>query len=173
MPTINLNDTVRVRLTERGRRLLHEQRNALFAGASEQIKARLIPLEEDSDGRSEWTLWELMHEFGRHMYNGADLVVETTIELEAITQERDRPVIHTALLALNDLDLGANIDAALSAGKVRQGVPCKPAEFKVRMEALIAGLSLSDIVAERTVYFGSARELAVLGARVRHMLSGA
>jgi hypothetical protein len=81
MLTINLNDTVRVRLTERGRRVLHDQRSALFAGASEEIRARLLHLEEDSEGWSKWTLWELMHEFGRHMYNGADLVVETTIEL--------------------------------------------------------------------------------------------
>lgn len=80
-----------------------------------------------------------------------------------------RTAVQAALLALNDLDLGANIDAALGAGKHRQGIPCKPSEFKVRMEALIAGLSLSDIVAERSVLWAS-REIAVLGARVRRML---
>lgn len=69
----NINDKVRVRLTDRGRRILREQHIEL----SMQIPAmrspwkQYVPPKEDADGWSEWTLWDLMNRFGPYLHPGA------------------------------------------------------------------------------------------------------
>lgn len=54
MITFNINDTVRVKLTDHGRRILEGQTHP----------------KEDSEGWSEWQLWMLFQDFGGHVYWG-------------------------------------------------------------------------------------------------------
>jgi hypothetical protein len=64
----NINENVRVRLTESGRRILLES-------------GRSIP-REDLNGWSEWQLWVLMEAFGPHLHIGVlPTPFETEIEL--------------------------------------------------------------------------------------------
>lgn len=53
---INLNDKVRVKLTDHGRAVCQKHWGE--------------PPKEDADGWSTWQLWVLMQEFGQHMYLG-------------------------------------------------------------------------------------------------------
>lgn len=77
--TFNVNDNVRVRLTDVGRAALRKNHDELFA---DWIKPpEFVLRKEDERGWSEWHLWDLMHEFGRHMYNGCQVPFETEIEL--------------------------------------------------------------------------------------------
>ncbi|HNA67293.1 MAG TPA: hypothetical protein PLN96_05055 [Zoogloea sp.] len=77
----NINEKVRVRLTDHGR-AVHEIDHYLFwQEANIPDSPAYTPPEEDENGWSEWQLWTLMHAFGKHLYNGSELCFETTIEL--------------------------------------------------------------------------------------------
>ena len=73
----NVNDQVKVRLTDHGRQVLFDEDQAwrLRDGSSN---------EEDPDGWSTWQLWDLMATFGKHIYHGCDVPFET----EMLVQER-------------------------------------------------------------------------------------
>jgi hypothetical protein len=80
----NVNDTVRVRLTDLGRKTLA----VLRADENAKIKARfpevdaLQPLAvPEVEGWSEWVLWEVMATFGEFCGNGSPLMFETEMEL--------------------------------------------------------------------------------------------
>ena len=75
----NVNDTVRVRLTDYGRRCLAENYHRLSVSFGAPIHAPNP--KPDADGWTEWQLWELMQEFGSHMSMGSPVPFETTIEL--------------------------------------------------------------------------------------------
>jgi hypothetical protein len=82
--TFNVNDTVRVQLTTKGRVVHRENHRQSFMGYSAAWIERNCPYkapDEDAQGWSEWKLWDLMHEFGREMYMGNDPPFKTTIEL--------------------------------------------------------------------------------------------
>ncbi len=73
----NVNEYVKVRLTDRGREILRQRRTALGLDALE--------IRED-DGWSQWQLWELMSIFGPHIYLGTyPLPFETDIEIVTLT----------------------------------------------------------------------------------------
>jgi hypothetical protein len=79
----NVNDTVRVKLTDYGRamhRANHDGHNAGRARRGLPPIAYLRP-KEDADGWSKWQLWELMREFGPHVGLGRDVPFATTIEI--------------------------------------------------------------------------------------------
>ncbi len=63
---INLNDRVRVRLTDEGRRIYRDWWLAL--SAANCISKYFPPVEVD--GVSQFQLWELMNIFGSHVYMG-------------------------------------------------------------------------------------------------------
>lgn len=76
-PQLNANDYVRVRITDEGRRILRETHDRLFPHDTLEYRE---PHEEN--GWSEFCIWELMAQFGNHMYNGKrGLPFETTMEL--------------------------------------------------------------------------------------------
>ena len=67
----NINQSVKVRLTQGGKNLLQRKRAELLQGMDGKISANAWALPtEDADGWSEWQLWELMREFGQHIYVG-------------------------------------------------------------------------------------------------------
>lgn len=69
---ININDRVRVKLTEHGRDLVSKHDGLAF----ERFKV-------DADGRIETQLWCLMQAFGPHLYMGGQIPFETEIEVVA------------------------------------------------------------------------------------------
>lgn len=66
----NVNDHVRVKLTDVGRRHLTLPVN----------QPRTVT--EDADGWSRWQLWDLMHTFGEVVYMGGAVPFDTDIEIE-------------------------------------------------------------------------------------------
>jgi hypothetical protein len=82
----NINDTVRVRLTDYGRAVLredwHSTTNIYYASPEQRaIRGEYKPPKEDEHGWSEWQLWALMEAFGEHTGNGCRLSFETEIEI--------------------------------------------------------------------------------------------
>ena len=76
----NINDQVRVRLTEHGKQIERdtvEKINAPFFPAQP-----LRPKVEADDGSTTWQFWSLMATFGPHLSNGAEpTFVNNEIEL--------------------------------------------------------------------------------------------
>lgn len=56
--TLNINDTVKIRLTDRGREIYQDFRARMRSAA--EIRDR----PEDSEGWSSWQLWQVMSTFG-------------------------------------------------------------------------------------------------------------
>ena len=82
----NINDTVRVRLTDYGRAVLRDDwqstTNIYYARPEQRaIRGEYKPPKEDENGWSEWQLWALMEAFGEHTGNGCRLSFETEIEI--------------------------------------------------------------------------------------------
>lgn len=75
----NVNDKVRVRLTDYGRQCLADNYHRLSVSARVPISAP-NPTPDD-EGWTEWQLWTLMQEFGPHMRMGSAVPFETTVEL--------------------------------------------------------------------------------------------
>lgn len=75
----NINDHVRVRLTKRGRELNRKRYDELMAKWPGKPLYDYTPPKEDEKGWSEWQLWALMEEFGRHMCIGTETPFETEI----------------------------------------------------------------------------------------------
>lgn len=79
---ININESVRVKLTELGRRAL-ERQHAEFLASTRAERPAYEPPEEDAEGWSEWQLWCLMQDLGHHCGLGRPLPFETTIQVAA------------------------------------------------------------------------------------------
>ena len=77
---ININDVVKVRLTEYGRKI-HRGNHQKFWSMLGKCDVKYFPPEEDENGWSEWQLWDLMNEFGKHVGLGSKLPFETEIEI--------------------------------------------------------------------------------------------
>jgi len=76
----NINEYVRVKLTDHGRKILREQAAKLILEMPCLKEANLIP-EEDAKGWSEFQMWDLFSRFEGHIHNGAKPCFETTIEI--------------------------------------------------------------------------------------------
>lgn len=86
MTTINLNQTVRVKLTDKGRRINEQIHHAFVAALKERNSKITLPAYtppvEDADGWSNWQLWDLMARFGWYIDLGsAEQPFEYTIEV--------------------------------------------------------------------------------------------
>jgi hypothetical protein len=90
----NINDTVRVRLTDYGRAVLRDDwqstTNIYYARPEQRaIRGEYKPPKEDEHGWSEWQLWALMEAFGER----CRLSFETEIEIvgaEVVNAEAER-----------------------------------------------------------------------------------
>ena len=80
--TFNINDNVRVRLTEHGRKILKQQ----YDEAVNRCPAlKTFPFESyksDADGWSEFTIWDLMKRFGTSMGNGWEMPFDAVIRID-------------------------------------------------------------------------------------------
>lgn len=75
----NMNQYVRVRLTEYGRSL-HRQDYDEFVRRFGKPPFKYKPPVEDADGWSEWQLWQLMNIFGQHVQMGFRVPFETNMK---------------------------------------------------------------------------------------------
>lgn len=74
MLKININDKVRVRLTEYGRQCLAENYAKLSMDSGAPLS--MPNKKPDADGWTEWQLWHLMQEFGQHIAMGLPVPFE-------------------------------------------------------------------------------------------------
>jgi hypothetical protein len=77
----NINDTVRVKLTDFGRQALQRQHVEFWASVGRAEPYPHTPPKEDAEGWSEWQLHSLMHELGHLSCLGGPLPFETEIEI--------------------------------------------------------------------------------------------
>lgn len=85
MESLNLNDYVWVKLTDKGRAMLTEldaRWSTLFASSFGRL-AVAQKQEADFDGWSQWQLWVLIETFGQAIHMGSEPPFETTIRLTA------------------------------------------------------------------------------------------
>lgn len=75
----NIDNNVKVKLTEYGKDILREQHNSLYKTINVKKEFKLPP--EDDNGYSEWQLWNLMATFGDWINFGTVL---TPFELEIL-----------------------------------------------------------------------------------------
>ena len=73
----NINNCVKVKLTNRGRDILTDQQEEYLSQYGFNLD---FPFEDD-EGWSEWQLWHLMSTFGDFMYNGCVEPFEMEIEI--------------------------------------------------------------------------------------------
>lgn len=73
----NINDNVRVKLTQSGLDALRKDHGKLFKGAFSYIEPDI-----DEEGWTTFQLWELMDRLGSHIVMGCPLPFETEIEIE-------------------------------------------------------------------------------------------
>lgn len=76
----NINDAVRVKLTDFGRGI-HKQQFDDLANRFPSVQYSYTPPKEDKDGWSEWQGWVLMETFGEHIGLGGPNPFETTIQI--------------------------------------------------------------------------------------------
>lgn len=82
----NINDYVKVKLTEKGKYIYYHQHDELNEEILKWGGRLLNPIElkYDDEGYVEFQMWDLMEIFGRHLCIGCDIPFETTIKLEVI-----------------------------------------------------------------------------------------
>lgn len=83
MITFNINQPVRVKLTNLGRRILEDQHHNFYLENNLPPKPYKPP-KEDVEGWSSHPLWYLMEAFGSYVKIGAELPFDTTIEIEEL-----------------------------------------------------------------------------------------
>lgn len=78
----NINDYVKVKLTQKGKYLYAHQYDEMNKHILKSGGTPLTPIElqYDSDGYTEFQLWHLMGIFGEHLFNGCDVPFETIIK---------------------------------------------------------------------------------------------
>ena len=74
----NINDYVKVKLTDKGRELHKRYQNELL---KHWDKYEYKAPKEDEDGWSKWQLWDLMQTFGPHIHLGGINPFDTEIEI--------------------------------------------------------------------------------------------
>ena len=79
---LNVNSTVKVRLTNYGKAVLEEQHNELWSSLGVRNQFPYIPKKEDENGFVEFQLWELMGKLGKECDLGGELAFETTILID-------------------------------------------------------------------------------------------
>jgi hypothetical protein len=81
---INMNDYVKVKLTELGRQELKKQHDEM----NERLISRggmpydTFQIVRDDEGYTMFQLWKLMSHFGHMMYNGSKMPFEMDIKLD-------------------------------------------------------------------------------------------
>ena len=78
---LNLNQSVRVKLTDYGRQLHAADHVAFWSGKGRPPPYSYMPPREDHDGWSTWQLWSLMQAFGQHIHLGMQNPFDLTMQI--------------------------------------------------------------------------------------------
>lgn len=149
----NVNDYVRVKLTEAGREALVKEHVALFRSLPEQPK--YVPPQTDAEGWSKFQLWDLMHRLGAACFVGGPVPFETAIFIAQpglagnvgrqaeVTQEPSPEV--KALREALERDLAAQLAASIAGLGFPVGMGIAPPEDMM----MKAASGIIDIYAPR------------------------
>ena len=77
----NINQSVKVKLTDFGRKVYRDGQIEFWTSVGKP-EQNPVARDEDAEGWSRWTMWELMRAFGSHMRICGKLVFETNIKVE-------------------------------------------------------------------------------------------
>ena len=82
----NINDYVKVKLTEKGKYIYYHQYDEINADilktCGKPLDLTPIELKYDDEGYVKFQMWHLMEIFGKHLGNGLDIPFETTIKFK-------------------------------------------------------------------------------------------
>jgi len=84
---ININDYVKIKLTDYGKEVLKETKEEFLTSFNKRYNTKhtvdsfFEKIEYDKEGYTKFQLWHLMEIFGDYMYNGADNVFDLNIKL--------------------------------------------------------------------------------------------
>lgn len=76
----NVNNMVRVKLTDHGRDLLRQEHQRKFAAYGDRFP--YSEPEEDAEGYSRWQLWDLMSKLGSNISLGCQMPFDSQIIME-------------------------------------------------------------------------------------------
>ena len=76
MFTYNINDKIKVKLTEHGKDILEKDITDTLGMLKNFNYQKYSPYYTDKDGYTEFTLWDFMRIFGSHFYNGCFQIIE-------------------------------------------------------------------------------------------------
>lgn len=78
MFTYNINDKIKVKLTEHGKAILrNEVADTMRKLKNLNLPDDYFPYPEDEDGYTEFQLWNFMRIFGSHFCNGCPAILDT------------------------------------------------------------------------------------------------
>ena len=84
MVAINLNEVVKVKLTDHGKKIYYHRFDKVNEAAGREILKPSFP-KVDADGYSRFQLWDFIHLYGNYIY----MAVENVIEPLEIVYEGD------------------------------------------------------------------------------------
>ena len=84
----NLNDTIRVRLTDYGKRIYTGQLERLNEYHGKRIIENTNPI-VDSEGYTTFQLWDFMNTFGYYLYMANTEIVIENLEFEFVEEKED------------------------------------------------------------------------------------
>jgi hypothetical protein len=82
MKQFNINDTVKVKLTEFGKQMLEQDHNEFWGSRGMLEKFPYTSPEEDENGYVKFQLWSLMGKLGRFCYMGCVNPFDTVILID-------------------------------------------------------------------------------------------
>jgi hypothetical protein len=82
MKKFNVNDHVKVKLTEKGKAILDMQLAERVRRWNCEYRCPYQSRPTDANGYIRFQMWELMHEFGANIYNGCQIPFDTTVLID-------------------------------------------------------------------------------------------
>jgi hypothetical protein len=82
MKSFNINETVKVRLTEYGKKLHKQQWVDFWSSIGRLNENPYAPPQEDENGYVKFQMWDLMEKFGNHCGLCKELAFETVILID-------------------------------------------------------------------------------------------
>ena len=82
MKSFNINNTVKVKLTEHGKQMLERDHIEFWGGRGMLDKFPYQPPKEDEDGYVKFQLWSLMYQLGKYCGLGREMPFDTVILID-------------------------------------------------------------------------------------------
>ena len=82
MKSFNINNTVCVKLTEFGKKMLEKDHNEFWSSHGKLDEYPYTPYKEDENGYVKFQLWSLMYQLGKCCILGCELPFDTVILID-------------------------------------------------------------------------------------------